>query len=216
MIRTAPEGKWFIVGAWAIALGLVLVAALRGSPLWWAVAVLWFAVAIWVIAFFRDPERRWSLGDRLIVAPADGKVVSVRETDEPAFFSGPALRISIFMNVFDCHVNRYPADGTVAYRHYNAGRFLHAASEKSSLDNEQSSVGLTTPRGKVLVRQIAGLIARRIVTDHPVGTVVRQGQRMGMIRFGSRVDLFLPVGTRALVRVGDTTRVGVTVVAEWS
>ena len=216
MIRTAPEGRWFIVGAWAIALVLVLVAALRGSPLWWAVAVLWFAVAIWVIAFFRDPERRWSLGDRLIVAPADGKVVSVRETDEPAFFSGPTLRISIFMNVFDCHVNRYPTDGTVAYRHYNAGRFLHAASEKSSLDNEQSSVGLTTPRGKVLVRQIAGLIARRIVTDHPVGTVVRQGQRMGMIRFGSRVDLFLPVGTRALVRVGDTTRVGVTVVAEWS
>ncbi|HEU5040297.1 MAG TPA: phosphatidylserine decarboxylase, partial [Gemmatimonadales bacterium] len=117
---------------------------------------------------------------------------------------------------FDCHVNRYPTGGTVAYRHYHAGKFLHAASEKSSLDNEQSSVGLTTPRGKVLVRQIAGLIARRIVTDHAVGTAVRQGQRLGMIRFGSRVDLFLPVGTRATVRVGDTTRVGVTVVAEWS
>ncbi|MBA3345390.1 MAG: phosphatidylserine decarboxylase family protein, partial [Gemmatimonadales bacterium] len=170
----------------------------------------------WVIAFFRDPERAWARGDGLVVAPADGKVVSVIETEEPAFLGERALRISIFMNVFDCHVNRYPADGTVAYRHYNPGKFGHAAAEKSSLSNEQSSVGLVTTRGKVLVRQIAGLVARRIVTDHTVGTAVRQGERMGMIRFGSRVDLFLPVGARALVQVGDTTRVGVTVVAEWS
>jgi phosphatidylserine decarboxylase len=127
-----------------------------------------------------------------------------------------AVRISIFMNVFDCHVNRYPTDGTVAYRHYNPGKFGHAGAEKASLSNEQSSVGLDTRRGKVLVRQIAGLIARRIVTDHAVGTVVHQGQRMGMIRFGSRVDLFLPPGTRTLVQVGTRTRAGVTVVAEWS
>ena len=216
MIRTAPEGKWFIVGAWTVAVALLWAAVIRGGPLWWTAAVVWLALAVWVVAFFRDPERAWNLGERIVVAPADGKVVSVTETEEPAFFQGRALRISIFMNVFDCHVNRYPTGGTVAYRHYNAGKFLHAASEKSSLDNEQSSVGLTTPRGKVLVRQIAGLIARRIVTDHPVGTMVRQGQRLGMIRFGSRVDLFLPVGTRPAVRVGDTTRVGVTVVAEWS
>jgi phosphatidylserine decarboxylase len=216
MIRTAPEGKPFILAAWAIAVLLVWLASRAASPVWWAGAVAWLAIAVWVVAFFRDPERAWTRGDRLVVAPADGKVVSVTETDEPAFFAGRALRISIFMNVFDCHVNRYPTDGTVAYRHYNAGKFLHAASEKSSLDNEQSSIGLTTPRGKVLIRQIAGLIARRIVTDHPVGTVVQQGRRLGMIRFGSRVDIFLPVGTRAKVAVGDTTRVGVTVVAEWS
>ncbi|HEX6105237.1 MAG TPA: phosphatidylserine decarboxylase family protein [Gemmatimonadales bacterium] len=216
MMRTAPEGKWFIVGAWAIALALVLVAVWRGTAPWWALAAVWLLLSVWVVAFFRDPERRWSLGDRIIVAPADGKVVDVSEVEEPAFFGGRAVRISTFMNVFDCHVNRYPSDGTVAYRHYNAGKFLHAASEKSSLDNEQSSVGLTTPRGRMLIRQIAGLVARRIVTDHAVGTVVRQGQRLGMIRFGSRVDLFLPLGTRVLVRTGDTTRVGVTVVAEWS
>jgi phosphatidylserine decarboxylase len=120
------------------------------------------------------------------------------------------------MNVFDCHVNRYPTDGTVAYRHYNPGAFGHAAAEKSSLSNEQSSVGLATQRGKVLIRQIAGLVARRIVTDHAVGTAVHQGERLGMIRFGSRVDLFLPLGTRVLVHMGDTTRVGVTVVAEWN
>lgn len=216
MIRTAPEGRWFIVGAWAIALVLLVLAARSGAPGWWIGAGLWAALAVWVVAFFRDPERPWASGERIIVAPADGKVVSVIETDEPAFHGGRALRLSIFMNVFDCHVNRYPVSGTVAYRHYNAGKFGHAASEKSSLANEQASVGVAATRGKVLIRQIAGLVARRIVTDHTVGTEVRQGERLGMIRFGSRVDLFLPVGTRTLVHTGDTTRAGITVVAEWS
>ncbi len=216
MIRTAPEGRWFIVAAWAVALGLWLAAVRYGTPGWWAGAVLATVLAIWVVAFFRDPERGGRRGESLILAPADGKVVGIVETEEPAFFQGRALRISIFMNVFNCHVNRYPTSGTIRYRHYNPGKFGHAASEKSSLDNEQSSVGLLTARGKVLVRQIAGLIARRIVTDHEVGTVVQQGQRLGMIRFGSRVDLFLPVGTRVLVKSGDNTLVGVTVVAEWS
>ena len=216
MIRTAPEGRWFIIGAWAIAVVLVIVAARAESSWWWALAALWLALSIWVVAFFRDPERPWATGERLVVAPADGKVVSVLETDEPAYHGGRAVRISIFMNVFDCHVNRYPVGGTVAYRHYNPGKFGHAAAEKSSLANEQSSVGVAAGPGKVLVRQIAGLIARRIVTDHEVGTVVQQGQRLGMIRFGSRVDLFLPAGTRTLVNPGDTTRAGITVVAEWS
>jgi phosphatidylserine decarboxylase len=216
VIRTAPEGRWFILGAWAIAVVLVVVAARSGAVGWWIGAVVWILLSVWVVAFFRDPERAWVVGERLIVAPADGKVVSVLETDEPAFHGGRAVRISIFMNVFDNHVNRYPVSGVVAYRHYNAGKFGHAAAEKSSLANEQSSVGVNAAPGKVLVRQIAGLVARRIVTDHEVGTAVRQGQRLGMIRFGSRVDLFLPVGTRTLVHTGDTTRAGITVVAEWS
>jgi phosphatidylserine decarboxylase len=216
VIRTAPEGRWFIVIAWAVALVLIGLAAAKTSAWWIVAAAVWGVLAIWVVAFFRDPERAWSRGEQLIVAPADGKVVSVTQVDEPAFFHGRAERISIFMNVFDCHVNRYPTDGTVAYRHYNPGAFGHAGAEKASLSNEQSSIGLTTARGKVLIRQIAGLVARRIVTDHQVGTTVRQGERMGMIRFGSRVDLFLPLGTPVLVHVGDTTRVGVTVVAQWS
>jgi phosphatidylserine decarboxylase len=216
VIRTAPEGRWFIVGAWAIALALWVTAVRTGAPGWSIVAVAWTLLAVWVIAFFRDPERTGQRGERLILAPADGKVVGITEVEEPAFFQGPALRISIFMNVFNCHVNRYPTSGTVRYRHYNPGKFGHAAAEKSSLDNEQSSVGLLTDRGKVLIRQIAGLIARRIVTDHEVGTQVQQGQRLGMIRFGSRVDLFLPRNTKPLVKTGDNTLVGVTVVAEWS
>jgi phosphatidylserine decarboxylase len=216
VIRTAPEGRWFIAGAWLVGLVLVVMAVRSGSPAWIVGAALWLVLAVWVVAFFRDPERSWARGERLIVAPADGKVVSVIEVDEPDFLQGRAQRVSIFMNVFDCHVNRYPTDGTVAYRHYNPGQFGHAAAEKSSLSNEQASVGVRAPRGKLLVRQIAGLVARRIVTDHEVGTVVHQGERLGMIRFGSRVDLFLPLGTRVLVHVGDTTRVGVTVVGEWS
>jgi phosphatidylserine decarboxylase len=215
VIRTAPEGRWFIAGAWVIAVALLGGALRFSTPGWWLASILWLAVAVWVVAFFRDPERPGQRDDRLILAPADGKVVGIVETDEPAFFGERATRISIFMNVFNCHVNRYPTNGTVQYRHYNPGKFGHAGAEKSSLDNEQSSVGLETKRGKVLIRQIAGLIARRIVTDHGVGTPVKQGERMGMIRFGSRVDLFLPLGTRVLVKSGDNTLVGVTVVAEW-
>ena len=216
MIRVAPEGRRYIAGAWTIAAVLIVVALRSGSAAWWVIAAAWLAISVWVVAFFRDPERAWTIGEGLVVAPADGKVVSVVETDEPAFLGGRALRISIFMNVFDCHVNRYPVGGAVTYRHYNHGKFGHAAAEKSSLDNEQSSVGVAAARGKVLIRQIAGLIARRIVTDHDVGATVRQCERLGMIRFGSRVDVFLPVGTRTLVHTGDTTLAGVTVVAEWS
>jgi phosphatidylserine decarboxylase len=215
-MRTAPEGLWFIVGAWVIALVLILGALRLDSRLLWIACVVWVVLAVWVVAFFRDPERSGQRGDRLILAPADGKIVSIVETEEPAFLSGQSCRLSIFMNVFDVHVNRYPTEGTVAYRHYNPGKFGHAGSEKSSLDNEQSSVGLTTSRGRVLIRQIAGLIARRIVSDHKVGTPVHQGDRLGMIRFGSRVDLFLPCDrVRFLVKTGDTTKAGQTVVAEW-
>lgn len=216
MIRTAPEGRWFIAGSWAIALALGF-AAWRSEVLAWRVgAVCWLAVSVWVVAFFRDPARPWTRDDRLVVAPADGKVVGIVEIDEPTFFCDRAVRISIFMNVFNCHVNRYPTDGTVAFREYHPGRFGHAAGEKASLSNEQASLGLTTSHGKVLVRQIAGLIARRIVTDHRVGMRALQAERLGMIRFGSRVDLFLPLGTSVRARVGDTTQAGVTVVAAWS
>lgn len=209
MIRTAPEGRWFIIAA------LVILVVLLLSRYWWF-ALLWLPIAIWVIAFFRDPVRQGDRGEQLIIAPADGKVVSIIEVDEPSFHRGRATRVSIFMNVFDCHVNRYPSSGTIAYRHYNPGKFVNAAAEKASLENEQSSIGLETPRGKILVRQIAGLIARRIVTDHGEGRDVTQGERLGMIRFGSRVDVFVPTSTRILVKEGDRTVAGITVIAEWA
>lgn len=204
----AREGLPFIVIAWLIAGALAWAA-------WWPAFLVWTPVAIWVVAFFRDPLRPGPRGAGLVIAPADGKVVSVIQIDEPTFLGGQATRISIFMNVFNVHVNRYPASGTVAHREYHPGQFLNAATEKASLENEQSSVGLRTERGPMLVRQIAGLVARRIITDHSEGTVVEQGARMGLIRFGSRVDVFLPAGAAPRVQVGQTTSAGQTVIAAW-
>jgi phosphatidylserine decarboxylase len=211
----APEGWPFIVPAWALV--LVGAWAARGRPWLWVPEVVLAVLAVWLLVFFRDPERQGPRGERYVIAPADGKIVDVRVVDEPLYLRGAATRISIFMNVFDVHVNRYPVTGTVEFTRYNPGRFLHAASDKASLDNEQSSVGLRGPQGPLLVRQIAGLIARRIVTDAATGTRGLQGARMGMIRFGSRVDVFLPANARATVRVavGDRVRVGATVVAEY-
>jgi phosphatidylserine decarboxylase len=208
-MRVAPEGIPFIAVAWLIAAALFAL----GQPV---AAVAWLPVAIWVIAFFRDPERPGRRGDELIIAPADGKVVSVIPIHEPDVIGGPAIRVSIFMNVFNVHVNRYPANGTISFRRYRPGKFVNAAAEKAALENEQSDIGLTTPRGVMLVRQIAGLIARRIITDHEKGHVAHQGARLGLIRFGSRVDVFLPAGTEILVKEGDVTQAGVTVIAQWS
>ena len=207
-MRIAPEGWPFILAFWALELVLYAFA-----PLW--AALLWLPVAVWVIAFFRDPVREGPRGDQLVIAPADGVVVSVVTVDEPDYVQERTQRVSIFMNVFNVHVNRYPMSGTLEYRHYNKGKFGHAGTEKASLENEQSTIGLRTARGKVLVRQIAGLVARRIVTDHQPGTAVRQAERMGLIRFGSRVDVFLPASARVLVHTGDKTVAGQTVVAQW-
>ena len=208
MIRLAPEGRVFVLGAWAIVVALFLVG-------WWWAALIWLPVAIWTIVFYRNPEREGPRGDELIIAPADGLVVSVIPVDEPTFLRGPSTRISVFMNVVNVHVNRYPATGRLLYRHYTKGKFGHAMPEKASTVNEQCSVGIQSARGKLLVRQIAGSIARRIVTDHSEGTEVQQGERMGMIRFGSRVDLFVPQSAEILVKEQEKTKAGLTVVARW-
>lgn len=215
-MRMAPEGWPFIALGWGlVALGAY--ASIRWNAWWWGPEIMLLALAVWLLVFFRDPERNGPRGDRLVVAPADGRIVSVVETDEPAYVGGRALRLSIFMSVFDVHVNRYPVSGVVAYRQYNAGKFLHAAADKASLDNEQSSIGVDATNGAVLVRQIAGLIARRIVTDARVGDRATQGARLGMIRFGSRVDVYLPLRARpaARVQVGDRVLAGATVLAEY-
>ncbi|HLA90305.1 MAG TPA: phosphatidylserine decarboxylase family protein [Gemmatimonadaceae bacterium] len=210
----AREGLPFIVIAAAVALGTFGV-ALR-TRLWpiWLLAVVLTALTLWVAYFFRDPERTGERGTALVIAPADGRVIQVSAVDEPAFIHGRATRISIFMNIFSVHVNRYPVSGTVRYLHYNPGRFFHAAREKSSLENEQMSVGLEAGPHRVLVRQIAGVIARRIVTYSTEGAVVRQGDRFGMIRFGSRVDVFVPEASRVRVTIGASTFAGTTVLAE--
>ena len=213
-MRFAREGLIFILLAALIALGGIALAAGRGSWPLWMVAVVLVVVALWVGYFFRDPERTGERGERLVVSPADGRVVMITEVDEPAFLQGRALRVSIFMNIFNVHVNRYPVDGVVEYVHYNAGKFINAAKEKASLENEQMSVGILSGERRILVRQIAGLIARRIVNYAHVGDECTQGTRMGIIRFGSRVDVFMPTDARVCVAVGDRPLAGTTVLAE--
>jgi phosphatidylserine decarboxylase len=210
----AREGLVFIVVAALIAAAAYAAALTRRSWPLWLLAFALTLIALWVAYFFRDPERTGDRGDRLIVAPADGKVVMITEVDEPTFVHGRATRVSIFMNVFNVHVNRYPASGTVRYVHRNPGKFMNAATEQSSLENEQTSVGLEVGGRRILVRQIAGLIARRIHTYSREGERVEQGERMGLIRFGSRVDVFVPPSSAVRVKVGDNTVAGTTIIAE--
>jgi phosphatidylserine decarboxylase len=213
-VKFAREGFPFIAIAAILALAALILATRRGGWPAWALTVVMVIVAVWVAYFFRDPERTGERGARVVTSPADGKVVLITEVDEPAFIHGRALRVSIFMNVFNVHVNRYPISGTVKYVQYNPGKFLNAAVEKSSLENEQRSVGIESGPYRILVRQIAGLIARRIVTYSREGERVEQGERMGLIRFGSRVDVFLPTDATVRVKIGDLTTAGTTAVAE--
>lgn len=210
----AKEGFIFILIATLIAAGGYALALNRRSWPLWILAFLLTLVALWVAYFFRDPERTGERGERLVIAPADGKIVQIAEVDEPSFMKGKAIRVSIFMNVFNVHVNRYPVNGTVTYVHYNPGKFLNAAADKASLENEQSTVGIESGAHKVLVRQIAGLIARRIVCTVREGDMVQTGERFGIIRFGSRTDIYLPPGVRPTALVGQTMIGGETVIAE--
>jgi len=213
-VSFAREGWAFIMVAALIAGGGYALAINRRSWMLWLLAFVLTLLALWVAYFFRDPERTGERGEQLVIAPADGRIVQIADVDEPAFMQGRATRISIFMNVFNVHVNRYPVTGTVRYVHYNPGKFLNAAADKASLENEQSTVGIQSSHHKVVVRQIAGLIARRIVTYSKVGDSATQGDRFGIIRFGSRVDVFLPVGSSIRAQVGQVTLAGVSVLAE--
>jgi phosphatidylserine decarboxylase len=213
-LNFAREGLLFIAIAALVAMGGFGFAIARRSWGLWLAAFVLLLLALWVAYFFRDPERTGERGARLVVSPADGKLIMITEVDEPSFIGGRAIRMSIFMNVFNVHVNRYPVDGVVKYVHYNKGKFFNAAAEKSSLENEQMSVGIETVRHRVLTRQIAGLIARRIVTYSKLGETVKQGDRMGIIRFGSRVDVFIPVASTLRGKVGDITVAGVSILAD--
>ncbi|HEY0931524.1 MAG TPA: phosphatidylserine decarboxylase family protein [Gemmatimonas sp.] len=210
----AREGYPFMLGALALAaIAYVGALRLRSWPLW-VVAFLLTVIALWVAWFFRNPERTGERGDRVVVSPADGRVVLITNIDEPTFVGGPTTRVSIFMNVFDVHVNRYPVNGRVAYVVHKAGKFLNAVTEASSVENEQASVGIVSGPHRILVRQIAGLIARRIITDSANGDTATQGARMGLIRFGSRVDVFLPPSSTLRVQVGQRMKAGESIVAD--
>jgi phosphatidylserine decarboxylase len=213
-----------------------------GSDVLWAVliiAVVLFALAVWTdemwlrtvlivlalfiaffsLNFFRDPNRTVANNglpiDRLVVCPADGKVVVVQETEEQEYLHGPSKQISIFMSPLDVHVNRSPMNGVVRYFRYVKGEFLKAYEADATHRNERAVIGLESNGHRLVFTQVAGYIARRIVCPVKVGDSLKVGQRFGMIKFGSRVDIYLPLDANILVKIGDVVRSGETVLAEF-
>lgn len=199
--------------AWPFAVPLLALAALCGALRWPWPAGVFGALALFTLFFFRDPERTAPAGDGLVISPADGKVVRIAEADETPL-GGPGHQISIFLSIFDVHINRAPIGGVVRSIEYREGEFLPAFDNSASHRNERNEVVIEGERGEVAFAQIAGLIARRIVFRPVEGDRVERGGRVGMIRFGSRVDVFVPPSARVLAKVGDRVRSGATAVAE--
>ncbi|HTQ12550.1 MAG TPA: phosphatidylserine decarboxylase [Rhizomicrobium sp.] len=209
-----------------IALAALLNAGLFWLAAWWGLALL--PVTLWVVAFFRDPQRVPPPGDRLLICPADGRLlkpVAAVPPEELGLGGAERLRLSVFMNVFNVHVNRIPCNGTVMRLAYRPGAFFNASFDKASVRNERQSIRLRpdwavagTPENgaaDVVLVQIAGLIARRIGCELKEGQRVWRGKRFGIIRFGSRVDIYLPDGARPLAKEGQNVRAGETVLAEF-
>ena len=179
---------------------------------WSFFAVIFLSLTLFTVYFFRNPDRTVPQGDDLVISPADGKVVFVDLVQEDRFLNEQVLKISVFMSVFNVHVNRVPCSGKVVDQFYNKGQFVNAALDKASIENEQGGMVIETAGGKkLLVVQIAGLIARRIVTYPVVGDVLERGQRYGLIRFGSRVDVYLPKDAETDIKLGDRCVAGETV-----
>jgi phosphatidylserine decarboxylase len=203
----AREGWPFLAGS--------IVAALAAGWLvgWWWSAPLWLA-SLFVLQFFRDPAREIPGDARTVVAPADGRIVAVEKADDP-YLKRKSTKVSVFMNVFNVHSNRSPVDGEVRQAWYDAGSFLNAALDKASLENERNALWLRADAGQdVTCVQIAGLIARRILCYVKAGDRLKRGERFGFIRFGSRVDLYLPGEARVKVELGQKVYAGSTIVAE--
>ena len=211
-IPIAKEGFPFLALPLLLTILFLLIPQMRFGYLFWISVVVTFCIGM----FFRDPERTIPQGENLIVSPADGKIIVIQEVKYPALGDEKYLQVSIFMSVFNVHVNRAPVTGTVEDVIYNPGKFFAAFENKASLLNEQNSIILSkTANGKtvrVLVKQIAGLIARRIVCYAKPGMSFNKGERIGLIRFGSRVDLFLPSDISLTVKLNDKVKGGSTII----
>ncbi len=179
-------------------------------------ALLPLALTAFTSYFFRDPDRECPADDRFLYSAADGHVTLIEEIDEPRFIGGAATRIATFLSVFDVHINRTPCAGTVGYRDYVQGEFRAAWDDEADIANERAYLGLETPHGRVLVSQIAGLVARRIITWPVVGEELGAGERFGLIRFGSRTDIIVPRGSiKVLVQKGQAIKGAVTPIGAW-
>lgn len=179
----------------------------------WIVFGLTFVTLLFIISFFRSPKRNFTIAHHQVICPADGKVVVIEETEDPEFFKDKRLQVSIFMSPANVHVNRIPMSGKVIYSQYHKGKYLVAWNPKSSTENERHSVVIQNDNATILVKQIAGALAKRIVNYLHVGQQVEQGTDMGFIKFGSRVDVLLPVGTTLNVSLNQMVKGGITTLA---
>ena len=198
-------------------IAIAAVASLVLGHLWTPFGWVGLIITIWICYFFRDPPRVTPQREGLVISPADGRVSMIVQAVPPPeleMSAEPMTRVSVFMNVFDCHVNRSPVAGTVKKIAYTPGLFLNAELDKASDDNERNALLIETVHGPVVVVQIAGLIARRIVPFVKEGAVLAPGERFGLIRFGSRLDVYLPLGIKPLVSEGQTAIAGETVIAD--
>lgn len=179
----------------------------------WLIFVVTLGLLLFIISFFRVPNRPLTKGDNLVVCPADGKVVVIEEVFDEEYFKDKRLQISVFMSPANVHQNRNPVSGEVVYNQYHKGKYLVAWNPKSSTENERHSVVIRNTKGEILVKQIAGAVAKRIINYLTVGQKVEQSAEYGFIKFGSRVDLLLPVGTKVNVQLNEVVKGGVTVLA---
>jgi phosphatidylserine decarboxylase len=203
--QTLLEARW-----------ILLILAAIGVAVWFVSAwlsLIFLALFLFTIAFFRDPNRPIPPGPNLIVAPADGRVRDIVELDEKEILKTKTRRVGIFLSIFDVHTNRAPIDGRIVYRQHHAGLCLDARDPNCSEKNEAMTWAFENPRGAIVVRQLTGAIARRIVAWANVGDELKKGQRFGMIRFGSRTELYLPLEAEVLVKTGDHVSGGSTVIA---
>lgn len=217
MIRFHKEGYKIIVIAFILSIVGILLAEKLIEINWLvkAIQVIIIGFLIIILQFFRNPKRATNLSDDTIIAPVDGKVVVIEEVEEPEFFKGKRLQVSIFMSPINVHVTRYAMSGVIKYSKYHPGKYLVAWHPKASTENERTTVVINNKTfGDVLYRQIAGALAKRIVNYAKEGDTVVQGTDAGFIKFGSRVDLYLPLGTKLKVKLGDKVKGGVQVVAE--
>jgi phosphatidylserine decarboxylase len=181
----------------------------------WIIFIGTMALLIFLISFFRIPKRQLFAGEDSVVAPADGKVVAIEEVEADEYFADRRIQVSIFMSPLNVHVNRNPVSGDVTYSEYHKGKYLVAWHPKSSTENERHTVVYKTKGKELLIKQIAGALAKRIVNYLEAGQQVKQGDEMGFIKFGSRVDVLLPLNAKVQVKIGENVRGGVTVIATW-
>ena len=208
----ARDGWTFILMGLVLTVAVIWLATKWDSQALFSVGVLLALLTLFVVYFFRDPERSVANDQNMLIAPADGRIVLIDTIPSHAYVGQNTIQVSTFLSIFDVHVNRVPASGEVEYVNYHSGKFMAAYHDKASLENEQTEIGMIVNSGRrIAFKQIAGLIARRIVCRLSEGDTVTAGGRFGMIKFGSRVDLLVPADSRITVQVGDHVRGGETV-----